>query len=140
VEQVFSERLRLSVNTAWTRNQTDKGFTNNDNNGASVTYAIAYIPGFLNIQPRSGVFPQPAFTYLGSNPLQTIALGRNDETVLRFTGGGTLTYQAVQSERQRLQLSAGGGIDFFSQNTQVIGPPELFFRADRLPPGYVGTL
>ncbi|HEX9488244.1 MAG TPA: SusC/RagA family TonB-linked outer membrane protein [Gemmatimonadales bacterium] len=135
VEQVFSERLRLSVNTAWTRNQTDKGFTNNDNNGASVTYAIAYIPGFLNIQPRSGVFPQPAFTYLGSNPLQTIALGRNDETVLRFTGGGTLTYQAVQSERQRLQLSAGGGIDFFSQNTQVIGPPELFFEQTGSLPG-----
>jgi TonB-linked SusC/RagA family outer membrane protein len=135
VEQVFSDKMRLSVNTAWTRNQTDKGFTNNDNNGASVTYAIAYIPGFLNIQPSGGVFPQPAFTYLGSNPLQTIALGTNDETVLRFTGGGTLTYQAAQSERQSLQLTAGGGIDIFSQNTQVIGPPELFFEQTGSLPG-----
>jgi len=135
VDQAFSDRLKLSVNTAWTRNQTDKGFTNNDNNGASVTYAIGYIPGFLNIQPQSGQFPLPAFTYLNSNPLQTIALGTNDETVLRFTGGGTLTYQTLQTERQSLQLSAGGGIDFFSQNTQVIGPPELFFEQTQSNPG-----
>ena len=135
VDQAFSDRLKLSVTTAWTRNQTDKGFTNNDNNGASVTYAIAYIPGFLNIQPQSGQFPLPTFTYLNSNPLQTIALGTNDETVLRFTGGGTLTYQALQSERQSLQLTAGGGLDFFSQNTQVIGPPELFFEQTQSNPG-----
>jgi len=134
VEQVFSNRLRLNMNTAWTRNQTDKGFTNNDNNGASVTYAIAYIPGFVNIQPQAGVYPQPAFTYLGSNPLQTIALGRNDETVLRFTGGGTLTYQALQSERQSMQLTLGGGLDFYSQDATVIGPAELFFeQAGSLP-------
>ena len=135
VDQAFSDRLKLSMNTAWTRNQTDKGFTNNDNNGASVTYAIAYIPGFLNIQPQSGQFPLPTFTYLNSNPLQTIALGTNDETVLRFTGGGTMTYQAVQTERQSLQLTAGGGLDFFSQNTQVIGPPELFFEQTQSNPG-----
>ena len=135
VEQVFSNRLRLNVNTAWTRNQTDKGFTNNDNNGASITYAIAYIPGFVNIQPQAGVFPQPAFTYLSSNPLQTIALGRNDETVLRFTGGGTLTYQALQSERQSMQLTLGGGLDFYSQDASVIGPPELFFEQGNSLPG-----
>ena len=135
VEQVFSNRLRLNMNTAWTRNQTDKGFTNNDNNGASVTYAIAYIPGFLNIQPQAGVYPQPAFTYLSSNPLQTIALGSNNETVLRFTGGGTLTYQALQSERQSMQLTLGGGLDFYSQNAAVIGPPELFFEQGNSLPG-----
>ena len=46
-----------------------------------------------------------------------------------------MTYQAVQNERQRLQLTAGGGIDFFSQNTQVIGPPELFFEQSGSLPG-----
>jgi len=135
VEQVFSNRLRLSVNTAWTRNQTDKGFTNNDNNGASVTYAIAYVPGFLNMQPQNGQFPQLPFTYLHSNPLQTIALGTNDEAVLRFTGGSTLTYQAVQTERQNLQLTLGGGIDFYSQHAAAIGPPELFFEQTNSLPG-----
>src|SRR5229473_2887808 len=44
LDQTFSDRLKLSVSTAFNRTATDKGFTNNDNNGASVTYAIAYVP------------------------------------------------------------------------------------------------
>jgi len=80
VDQSFSDRFQLSVNTAFTRNQTDKGFTNNDNNGASVTYAIAYIPGFLPIQPTGGVFQQPFVTYKSSNRVQTIALGRTTKS------------------------------------------------------------
>jgi TonB-linked SusC/RagA family outer membrane protein len=135
IDQSLSDRLRFSFSSAFTRNQTDKGFTNNDNNGASVTYAIAYIPSFLDIRPANGVFPQPAFTYLSSNPLQTIALGRNDEVVTRFTGGGTLTYQAAQSARHNLQLIASGGIDFFTQTSEVLAPPELFFQQTSSTPG-----
>ena len=135
IDQSFSSRFQLSVNTAFTRNQTDKGFTNNDNNGASITYAIAYIPGFVPIEPQNGVYPQPSISYLGSNPLQTIALGKNDEVVTRFTGGGTLTYQALQTERHNLKLVGAGGIDFFTQNNSVLAPPTLFFQATNSAPG-----
>lgn len=135
VDQSFSTRLQLSLNTAFTRNQTDKGFTNNDNNGASVTYALGYIPGFLNILPTNGVFPKPAITYLGSNPLQTTALGRNDEVVTRFTGGGTLTFQAIEGARHNLKFVAAGGVDLFTQTAEVFAPPELFFQATSSTPG-----
>ena len=135
LDQALSNRLQLSVSTAWSRNQTDKGFTNNDNNGASVTYAIAYIPGFVNIEPTNGVFPQPGISYLSSNPLQTIALGKNDELVTRFTGGGTLTLQAVQTERHNLKLVGSAGLDFYDQTATVFGPPELFFEATASTPG-----
>jgi TonB-linked SusC/RagA family outer membrane protein len=135
VDQTFSDRLQVSVNTAFTRNQTDKGFTNNDNNGASVTYALGYIPGFLNIAPSNGVYPQPAITYLGSNPLQTIALSKNDEVVTRFTTGGTISYQAVQTARQNLKFVSAGGVDLFTQTAEVYAPPELFFQATSSTPG-----
>ncbi|HYL55364.1 MAG TPA: SusC/RagA family TonB-linked outer membrane protein [Gemmatimonadales bacterium] len=135
VDQSFSNKFQLSVNTAFTRNQTDKGFTNNDNTGASVTYSIAYIPGFLNIEPQNGVFSQPSVTYKSSNPLQTIALGTNDEVVTRFTGGATLTYQAIQTERHNLRLVGAGGLDFFSQGNEVFAPPTMFFEAVNATPG-----
>ena len=35
------------MTTAFIRNDSDNGFTNNDNTGASVTYALAYIPSFM---------------------------------------------------------------------------------------------
>jgi TonB-dependent starch-binding outer membrane protein SusC len=135
VDQALSNRLQLSLSTAWTRNQTDKGFTNNDNNGASVTYAIAYVPGFVNIQPTNGVYPPPGITYLSSNPLQTIALGKNDEVVTRYTGSGTLTFQAAQTERHNLKFVGSAGIDYYTQTANVLGPPELFFEATGSTPG-----
>jgi TonB-linked SusC/RagA family outer membrane protein len=135
LDQTFSDRLKLSVSTAFNRTATDKGFTNNDNNGASVTYAIAYVPSFLNVLPRNGVFPAPAITYLGSNPVQTATLAKNTETVYRFTGGATLTWQAIQTIHHNLQLVGQGGVDLFQQKAVVISPPELFYEQTQTNPG-----
>jgi TonB-dependent starch-binding outer membrane protein SusC len=135
LDQSLSDRLSLSVSTAFSRTATDKGFTNNDNNGASVTYAIAYVPGFVNLLPQGGVYPTPGITYLSSNPLQTAALARNTETVYRFTGGATLTWQAVQTARHSLQLVGAGGADLFQQKAVVISPSDLFFEQTQTNPG-----
>jgi TonB-linked SusC/RagA family outer membrane protein len=139
IDQSFSERFSMSFSSAFNRTTTQRGFTNNDNNGASITYALAYIPGFINIEPVSGAFPKPGVTYLSSNPLQNIALGKNDETALRFTGGLTATYQAVSSATQSLKFIGQGGVDFFNQKNEVFAPPELYFEANQTNPG-VSTL
>jgi TonB-linked SusC/RagA family outer membrane protein len=139
IDQSFSDRFSIAFSSAFNRTTTQRGFTNNDNNGASITYAIAYIPGFINIEPVNGLFPDPGITYKASNPLQTIALGKNDETALRFTGGLTATYQAVTTATQNLKIVGAGGIDFFNQRNEVIAPPELFFQANQTNPG-VSTL
>jgi TonB-linked SusC/RagA family outer membrane protein len=135
LDQTFSDRLKLSVSTAFNRTATDKGFTNNDNNGASVTYAIAYVPAFVNLLPQKGVYPAPKLTYLGSNPVQTATLAKNTETVYRFTGGATLTWQAIQTIHHNLQLVGQGGADLFQQKAVVISPPELFFEQTQTNPG-----
>ncbi|HZI23388.1 MAG TPA: TonB-dependent receptor plug domain-containing protein, partial [Gemmatimonadales bacterium] len=135
VDQTFSDRLKLNVSTAFNRTATDKGFTNNDNNGASVTYAIAYVPGFVNVEPVNGVYPQPGISYLGSNPLQTAVLAKNTETVYRFTGGATLTWQALETARNNLRIVGSGGVDLFQQKAVVISPPELFFEQTQTNPG-----
>jgi len=139
IDQSFSDRFSVAFSSAFNRTTTQRGFTNNDNNGASITYGIAYIPGFVNIEPVNGVFPNPGITYKASNPLQTIALGKNDETALRFTGGLTATYQAVASAHHNLKVVGAGGIDFFNQKNKVVAPPELFFQANQTNPG-VATL
>src|SRR5438034_9590054 len=135
LDQTLSDRLNLSVSTAFNRTATDKGFTNNDNNGASVTYAIAYVPSFVPLLPQNGVYPQPFVSYLGSNPVQTAALAKNTETVYRFTGGATLTWQAVQTARHSLQLIGAAGTDLFQQKAVVISRPDLFFEQTLTNPG-----
>jgi TonB-linked SusC/RagA family outer membrane protein len=136
LDQTFSDRFNISFNSAFSRATAQRGFTNNDNNGASVTYAIAYIPGFVPLAPVNGVFPDPGgLSYFGSNPLQTTAVGKTGETALRFIGGLTATFQAVQTARHNLKLVGGGGIDFFSQKDDIFAPPELFFEARQTNPG-----
>ena len=139
LDQTLTDRFSVSFSSAFNRTTTQRGFTNNDNNGASITYALAYLPGFIPITPVNGVFPRPGITYLSSNPLQNIALGKNDETAIRFTGGLTATFQAITSANHNLKLIGAGGIDFFNQKNEVFAPPELFFQANQTNPG-VSTL
>src|SRR5229473_5347065 len=81
LDQTFSDRFSISFNSAFNRSTAQRGFTNNDNAGASVTYAIAYIPGFVPLMPVNGVYPDPGgLSYFGSNPLQTTAVGKTGET------------------------------------------------------------
>src|SRR5881296_667069 len=136
VDQTLSDRFNISLNTAFSRTTTQRGFTNNDNAGASVTYALAYIPGFVPLKPVNGVFPDPGgLSYFGANPLQTTALGTNDEAAVRFTGGLTARFQAVQTARYNLRFVGAGGIDFFNQKDEVFAPRELFFEARQTNPG-----
>ena len=135
LDQSFSDRFSVSFSSAFNRTSTQRGFTNNDNSGASITYGIAYIPGYVPITPVNGVFPNPGVTYKGSNPLQTIALAENDESAVRFTGGLTATYQAIASANTSLRIVAAGGIDFFNQRNKVWAPRELYFQANQANPG-----
>ena len=139
LDQTFSDRFTVSFTSAFNHTNTQRGFTNNDNNGASITYAIAYIPGYIPITPVNGVFPKAGITYKGSNPLQTIALGKNDESAVRFTGGMTATFQAIATANNTLKLVGAGGIDFFNQRNKVWAPRELYFEANQATPG-VATL
>src|SRR5260370_7244558 len=72
--------------------------------------------------------------YLGSNPVRTAAPAKNTETVYRFTGGATLTWQAMQTIHHNLQLVGQGGADLFQQKAVVISPPELFFEQTQTNP------
>jgi TonB-linked SusC/RagA family outer membrane protein len=135
LDQRLGERLNLAFNGGFTRNVTDRGITNNDNSGASVTYAIAYIPSFIPLTNADGS-PRPLeVAYKGSNPIQTALLSTNRESVNRFTGGANLTYNAIATPHSSLKFVAAGGADLFNQSARVIAPPELFFQQTVANPG-----
>ena len=136
LDQKFTDRFNMKLSSGFARSKADRGFTNNDNLGASITYALAYIPSFIPLtQNPDGSWPAPAFTYAGANPLQTAALAKNDEQVIRNTSSVTFDYIAHQTDRSSLTFVGATGADFFTQNAAVFSPPELFYEQAKANPG-----
>src|SRR5215210_2828671 len=128
LDQAFGSRLNLSLQTNATTSLAQRGLTNNDNAGVSFWMVFPFTPSFLDLRQNSdGTYPLNRFGQV-SNPLQTAALMKNDEKVLRSILAGRLTFNAIQRTGYSLSLYLNGGADQFSQENSLLFPPELQFE------------
>ncbi len=134
VDQTLGSRFNLNVGTSVIRTLAARGLTNNDNASVSFYMVFPFTPSFVSLKPlANGAFPSNPF--VASNPVQTAALMKNDETVWRLLGSGQLTYDAWRTPTQELRFTAAGGADFFAQKNDLLFPPELQFEGDDGQPG-----
>ena len=136
VDQNLGSRFDAKVNSVFNRSSHDRGWNNNCNNYACHGYAFPYTPSFVDISRRDaqGNYITPDWG-IQSNTKQLSEIAVNHEETYRFTGGGTLSFNAIQSERQTLRLIGGGGIDAFQQNNDLWSPNELFHERSQALPG-----
>jgi TonB-linked SusC/RagA family outer membrane protein len=136
IDQHVGRDVDASLSTNWTHTYENRGFANNDNNGASAPYALAYIPSFVPITPTApGVYPDPAFTYKGANPLQTLDASTNNDQVNRFVAGTNISWLPIHTDRHTLKFVGAGGLDFFNEVGTVTVPAFVFFQANQGTPG-----
>ncbi|HEX2250179.1 MAG TPA: TonB-dependent receptor plug domain-containing protein, partial [Gemmatimonadales bacterium] len=134
LDQRFGERVNLSLGTNVTRTVAERGLTNNDNRSVSFYMTLPFTPSFVDLRRRpDGTFPENPF--VASNPLQTAALMKNEETVWRVIGSGQLTLDAIQTPSHSLRFVGTGGADYFTQSNDLLFPPELQFEEDDGEPG-----
>ena len=132
VEQQFSDRLQLQLNSSFVRSRSNRSITGNENQGSTTLgFAQAFTPSFVDIRKQSdGTFPDgPA----GSNPLETVALLKNEELLDRGIISGRAQFNVFQTDNQNLDLIAQGGADVFSLSHEVVSPPELQFEQAKDP-------
>ena len=132
VEQQFSDRLQIQLNSSFVRSESNRSITGNENQGSTTLgFAQAFTPSFVDIRRDStGDFPDgPA----GSNPLQTVALLKNEEVLDRGILSGRLQFNVLQTDNQSLDLIAQGGADVYSLSHEVVSPPELQFEQSKDP-------
>jgi TonB-linked SusC/RagA family outer membrane protein len=136
VDQIVSPRFSVNVSSVFNRAEHDRGWDNNCNNYACHGYAFAYTPSFVDLSRRdaNGNFVAPDWG-IQANSIQTTDLAVNHEETNRFTGGMTLNYNALMSDRQTLRFVVGGGLDAFQQNNDLWAPNELFFEQVETLPG-----
>lgn len=127
LNQRVHQRLDVGLGLSATFSNADRGLFGNDNNGSSVGYALPAVPSFVDLRRRAdGTWPD--LPWLASNPLQTIALIRNDELVTRGVLTSRVEWQVMVKERQSLRLVAVGGTDVSVQRNEVFSPPELQYE------------
>jgi TonB-linked SusC/RagA family outer membrane protein len=129
----------FSFNTNLLRTNASRGITNNGNNSISYYMVFPFTPSFIDLTAdQDGVFPKNGavlpdgtesnFVQAGSNPLQTAALVENNETVWRLIGSMNMELSLVDNAKDRFQIIAPVGVDFFSQTNRIYSPPDVFWE------------
>src|SRR5579871_5776836 len=122
-----SLRLNVDHHINYINSSADRGLTGNDNAGVSLGIALSSTPSFAQLHDSAGVFPNNPFA--ASNPLQTIALMTNNETVNRFITGLNIEATLQKSKSSVTKLIGKGGFDFYNLQTSAIFPSILQFQA-----------
>jgi TonB-linked SusC/RagA family outer membrane protein len=129
IDHKLSDNISLGVTTNYIYSSSDRGLTNNDNNGVTYGVALSSTPNFVDLHPNSlGEYPINPFA--ASNPLQTRDKMKNNETTNRFVGGANLEVHLQQSEHSHTRFIGRGGVDYFNYKTIALFPRDLQFEAN----------
>lgn len=124
----FNDNIKIGISSNYINSSADRGLTGNDNAGVSFGIALSSTPSFAELHPDAlGNYPSNPFA--ASNPLQTIALMRNNESVNRFITGINLDALLQKSNTSSTRFIARGGLDFYNLETNALFPGSLQFQS-----------
>jgi len=124
----INSNIKVGISTNYINSSADRGLTGNDNAGVSFGIALSSTPSFAELHPDAqGNYPNNKFA--ASNPLQTIALMRNNESVNRFITGINLDAILQKSNSSITRFIARGGLDFYNTESNALFPGNLQFES-----------
>jgi TonB-linked SusC/RagA family outer membrane protein len=139
--QSLGSKLILHANTEILHTRTARGVSGNDNNNISPLAVISGTPTFFDFSRKvNGVYVENPFTPSGANVLQNQEAIQTPENVYRFIGSGQAQWSVVASTRQTLDVALLGGVDQYSDQSNLYSPPYTYFEQSGitgLPPGTV---
>jgi TonB-linked SusC/RagA family outer membrane protein len=128
LDHKVSDNIKVGVSTNYVNSSSDRGLFGNDNAGVTTGIALSSTPDFAQLHPdANGNYPNNPFA--ASNPLQTIALMQNNESVNRFIMGANLEVILQKSNKSNTKFVGRGGFDFYNLQTSVLFPSVLQFEA-----------
>lgn len=128
VDHHISDKVKVGITTNYINSSADRGLFGNDNAGVTIGIALSSTPSFAQLHPdANGIYPSNSFA--SSNPLQTIALMQNNESVNRFITGLNLEAILQSNYKSTTKFIARGGIDFYNLETKALFPGVLQWQA-----------
>jgi len=127
LDHKITDNIKIGISTNYINSSADRGLFGNDNAGVTTGIVLASTPGFVQLHAdANGSYPNNPFA--SSNPLQTIALMKNNESVNRFITGANLDVTLQKNNKSITKFIGRGGFDFYNLQTSVLFPGILQFQ------------
>ena len=128
LDHKITDNIKIGISTNYINSSADRGLFGNDNAGVTTGIVLSSTPGFVQLHAdANGNYPNNPFA--AANPLQTIALMKNNESVNRFITGANLDVTLQKSNKSVTKFIGRGGVDFYNLQTSVLFPGILQFQA-----------
>ncbi len=128
IDHRITDDVKIGISTSYTNSSADRGLFGNDNVGVTTGIALSSTPSFAELHPdENGNYPANPFA--AANPLQTIALMKNNESVNRFITGLNFDATLQKSNTSNTRFIARGGFDFYNLQTTALFPGILQWQA-----------
>lgn len=124
LDHKLNDYIDFKVSSNFINSWASRGFTGNDNRGVSLTYAIPYIPNFIDISRRAdGTYP--TIPGRSQNPMEIVDRTSNIEKTNRFLNSGEINAYLFKGEKSTLKMSLRGGVDYLVSEPTVYLPEDL---------------
>src|SRR5204862_3059072 len=134
VDQAFiNGKIRVHTGLNVTRNNLNRGLSNNDNTNTSPIYGFAYTPGVVNLDSvdATGTYVRNPFNGGGngvSNPFETFRYLRLNELTFRQIGNLNASWSALSAAQHQVSVTATGGFDRVQISGDLFSPPFLEYE------------
>ena len=128
--KLLDDHVKIGFTANIIHSLTDRGLTNNDNNGVSDIIVVGSTPNFVNLNPINGVYPSNPSPALGShaNSLQDVNEFQNREEVWRIITGSSIAIDTYKGNGHDVKIIGNVGIDSFTQKNRILSPADLIYE------------
>jgi len=138
LSQLIGDHFTVRFNNNFVHSLTDRGISGNDNSPiVSPGDIFSSTPTWVPLAAKPYI--SNPFLSDNANPFADAAQITNPEEVFRYIGSINATLSAYSSQRQTLDFTFIGGVDSYSDNSNLYAPPGNFVEASGGQPGLVVT-
>ena len=139
IEHKISNTFDFTSTTSYSRTNSSRGFTGNENNGGlSTGYTLALTRPWINLYPdENGNYPSNP--YYPGNPLFVRDNTKNEDTNNRIVQGLSLNTKILKDDLNSVKLVMSGGFDFLSNQTYVYVPETHQAQIKPGPGGFISV-
>ncbi len=140
--QQLGGRLNFRANSEVIHTLTKRGISGNDNNAVNPLDVISATPTFYDFSRKfsNGQYRSDPFVGSNANIIQDQYAIQTPENVYRLIASAQASWSVFATQRQTLDVQLLGGVDHYSDASQIYSPPSTYLEQSGIISPYAGSV